>query len=251
MHALDLRAMRLVLSFLFFFFPSGLDDVSHPIQDLAFSPYVVGEVQRGVIYGTTYCASVPQITTVPRALFPAGGLGPAVEDVLVPEAQPEHQHPYKLPYATSQPLQGTPLAIFPLSTSVDILETVPKPPVQPTCSSFHVDAPVIANVSRIFQDLTAPGDPSRHLLSVSWSVLADTAGFILTFVLLLLCWTTILSVLDVYSRNVLVPLDMHIRMDLMTPGGQTNTNIPKPNLRANVQPDRVGIVIVSFFCPPD
>ena len=203
MHALYLQTIKLVFPFLFFFRPSGLDDVSRPIQELALSPYVVNEVQQGIVYGITSYASVPQITTILLALFPAGGSGPAAaEDMVVPEAQPGHQHPYnKLPHVTPS-IQGTPLAIFQPSASVDVLETVTKPPVQQTRSISSQVTPDIANISKTFQDLSTDDDPVHYSSS---SVIAGTAVFITSFVLLLLCRTALLLVFDVCSAKVPPP----------------------------------------------
>jgi hypothetical protein len=181
MHLLDLWAIRLVLPLLYFFCPSGLDDVSRPIQELALSPYVVNEAQRGVIYGITSYASVPPVTTVFRSLFPAA------KDVLVtdpPNLEPKYEDTYKPPHVTS------------------FLRATPKPPVQPTCS--RLDAPDLVNVSTVFQDLTITRDPVPYSPTVG--PLASTVILAFTTALVLLLFRESISlVFDFYSGKVPAP----------------------------------------------
>jgi hypothetical protein len=188
MHLLDLEAIRLVLPLLYFFCPSGLDDVSRPIQELALSPYIVNEAQRGVIYGITSYASVPPVKTVFRALFPTAGPDSAsAEDVFVtdpPNLEPKYEHPYKPPHVTS------------------FLQAAPKPPVQPTCS--RLDALDLVNVSRVFQDPTITRDPVLYSPTVGPLASAVILAFTTAFVLLLFR-ESISLVFDFYSGKVSAP----------------------------------------------
>lgn len=140
MHILDLEAMRFILPLLYFFCPSTLHEVSTPIQELALSPYVVNEAQRGLIYAYNYLYPVPQIL---RALFHSGDLLPClpaptaasvVLDLDLPKSNHGHQHT-RSPTDMTPPTRPIPSACI----------------VQPTCS--RLDAPDLANISRISLDL--------------------------------------------------------------------------------------------------
>lgn len=168
MHLRDMEAVRAVLPLLYFFCPSGLDDVSRPIQELALSPYVVNEAKRGVIYGITSYASVPPVTPVFRALFQA-------ESVLFPDpskSKPQHQYSYKL---------DTPSFQVSLPCSLELAQ---EPPARSICS--RLDAPDLANISRMFQD--SPDTHCSDFYSLSVRLLASRVIllFITVFLLLLL-----------------------------------------------------------------
>jgi hypothetical protein len=135
MHILNLEALRAILPLLYFFRPSGLDDISRPIQELAVAPYAISEAQRGVIHGATSYASLPPVTQV----FRTSGPRPPVLVSDPPKPNPEDQHPGQTPCATRSPC-------------VDFHVVISKPLVQPTCS--RSDAPDLANVSMVLPDMS-------------------------------------------------------------------------------------------------
>jgi hypothetical protein len=195
MHILNLEAMGAILPLLYFFCPSGLDDVSRPIQELALTPYVISEAQRGVVYGITSYASLPPVAAVFRTLFPTGGPVLALDP---PKPKLENQHPEQTPCGTHtlQAAHHAPI-VSTRSPCVNLHVMTSKPLVQPTCS--RLDAPDLANVSRVLLDMPITHDFSY---SLSAGLLAWGAIWTLTAVSVLLMFQKFVSVVCcIYSGD--------------------------------------------------
>jgi len=175
--------MKVILPLLYLFYPSRLDDISRPVQELALAPY---EPQRGIIYGIKVCASLAPIMAVFCALIPASRPRPPLAELMLisPTPKPKQEQLYKLSRVTL--LQDTcPLPVFP--TRPTTVETAQNSPLQPTGSSL--DAPDLTSIPKMNLGSPITSDPVPYSPNATvHTTLASNVIllFSIAFVLLLL-----------------------------------------------------------------